>query len=124
MLGNLHRICLPSVHHLKQREKVKTQPPVSLKVGPFQGNDWTPLTVQAIIDETVAAELRQVTPSNPPAQPVAVQPEKKKTDGDGELSSSRSDSSQGARRRAKHAERAHDLLTYQEAYEIIHGAAN
>ena len=34
-LGNLQHICLPGVRHLKQREKVKTQPPVSLKVGPF-----------------------------------------------------------------------------------------
>ena len=39
------------------------------------------------------------------------------------MSSSRSGSSQGARRRAKHAERANKLLAYKEAYEILNGAA-
>ena len=78
----------------------------------------------AKIGEKVASELKKVAPSNPPAQPVAGQPEKKKTDGDSDLSSSRSGPSQGARRRQKHAERAHGLLTYQEAYEIVHGAAS
>ena len=38
--------------------------------------------------------------------------------------SSRSGSSQGARRRAKYAERSQDLLTYQEAYKIVNGAAS
>ena len=35
MLGKLRHTYPSSVRHLKQREKVKTQPPVSLKVGPF-----------------------------------------------------------------------------------------
>ena len=68
-------------------------------------------TVQAKIDEKVAAELKKVAPSNPPQAVQAVQPDKKGKDGDGDLLSSRSGSSQGARRRAKHAERAQDLLT-------------
>ena len=78
--------------------------------------------VQAKIDEKVAEALKTFAPSNPPAQAVqSVQPDKKKPDGDGDLSSSRSGSSQGARRRAKQAERAQDLLTYKEAYEIGNG---
>ena len=68
--------------------------------------------VQARIDEKVAEEVKKVAPSNPPVQPVAGQTEKK-TDGDGDCSSSRSGSSQGARRRAKHAERTNDLVTYK-----------
>ena len=35
MLGNLTWLCPPRVRHLKQRETSKTQPPVSLNVGPF-----------------------------------------------------------------------------------------
>ena len=54
--------------------------------------------VQAKIDKSVAVELKKVAPSNPPAQ--AVQLDQKKKYGDGDLSSSRSGSSQGARRRA------------------------
>ena len=81
--------------------------------------------VQATIDENVAEEMKKVAPSNPPAQPVAGQPEKKRNlNGDGDLSSSRSGSSQGASRRQKHAERATDLLTYHEAYEIVRGATS
>ena len=41
-------------------------------------------TVQAKTDDKVAEELKKVVPSNPPAQ--AVQPNKKKKDGDGVLS--------------------------------------
>ena len=81
--------------------------------------------VQAKIDEKVAEELKKVAPSNLRAQ--AVQPNKKKKYGGGGLSSSRSGhSSQGARRRAKHAERTKDprLFAYQEAYEIVNGAAS
>ena len=37
--------------------------------------------VHAKIDEKVAEELKEVAPSNPPAQPQAVQPEKKKNMG-------------------------------------------
>ena len=41
------------------------------------------------------------------------------------MSSSRSGhSSQGVRRKAKHAERAQDLLAYQKAYGIVNGAAS
>ena len=79
--------------------------------------------VQAKIDEKVAEELKKVAPSNLSEQ--AVHPDKRGKDGDGDLSSSRSGhSSQGARRRAKHAERAQDLITYQEAYEIGNDAAS
>ena len=35
VLGNLRRVCPSSVRHLTQRETSKTQPPVSLKKGPF-----------------------------------------------------------------------------------------
>ena len=35
MLGKLTCVCPPRVRPLKQREKSKTQPPVSLKKGPF-----------------------------------------------------------------------------------------
>ena len=75
--------------------------------------------VQAKIDEKVAEELKKVAPGALHA------PSEKEggKDGDGDLSSSRSGSSQGARRRAKHAERANDLLTYKEAYEILNNAA-
>ena len=78
--------------------------------------------VQAKIDEKVADEMKKVAPGYLPVQPGAAPPETK-IDGDGDLSSSRSGSSQGARRRAKHAERADELLTYKEAYEILNGAA-
>ena len=44
--------------------------------------------VKAKIVEKVAEELKKAAPSNPAAQPQAAQPEKKKSDGDGELSSS------------------------------------
>ena len=70
--------------------------------------------MQAKIDEDEAEELKKVALSNLPVQPVAGQPEKTKNDGDGDLSSSRSGFSRGARRGAKHAERAYDLLAYQE----------
>ena len=58
--------------------------------------------VQAKIDEKVAEELKKV------ALGALHAPSEKEggKDGDGDLSSSRSGSSQGARRRAKHAERA------------------
>ena len=74
--------------------------------------------VQAKIDEKVAEELKKVAPGA-----LHAPSEKEKKDGDGDLSSTRSGSSQGARRRAKHADRANDLLTYKEAYEIIDNAA-
>ena len=78
--------------------------------------------VQANIDEKVAEGLMKDAPSDLPAQ--AIQPDKKNNDGDGDLPSSRSGhSSQGARRRAKHAERSQHRLAYQEAYEIANGAA-
>ena len=80
--------------------------------------------VHAMIDEKVAADLKKVAPNDLPVQPVAGQTEKKKQDRDGDLLSSRSGSSQGARRRAKHAERAHNLLAYQEAYGIAKGTAS
>ena len=74
--------------------------------------------VQAKIDEKVAEELKKVAPGA-----LHAPSEREKKDGDGDLSSTRSGSSQGARRRAKHAERANDLLTYKEAYEILDNAA-
>ena len=70
------------------------------------------------------SSVKKVEPSNLHVQLVSGQPEKKKPDGDGDLLSSRSGSSQGARRRAKYAERSQDLLTYQEAYKIVNGAAS
>ena len=73
--------------------------------------------VQAKIDEKVAEELKKVAPGAPHA------PSEKEKDGDGDSLSSRSGSPQGARRRAKHAERANDLHTYKEAYEILNSAA-
>ena len=78
---------------------------------------------EAKIDERVAEEMKKVAPGYLPVQPGAVPPEKTKKDGDGDLLSSRSGSSQGARRRPKHAERANELVTYKEAYEILRGAA-
>ena len=74
--------------------------------------------VQTKIDEKVAEELKKVAPGA-----LHAPSEREKKDGDGDLSSTRSGSSQGARRRAKHAERANDLLTYKEAYEILDNAA-
>ena len=66
--------------------------------------------------------MKKVAPGHLPVQPGAVPPETK-THGDGDLPSSRSGSSQGARRRAKHAKRAKERFTDKEAYEIFHGAA-
>ena len=70
--------------------------------------------VRTKIDERVAEEMKKVAPGYLHTQPGAVPPETTKKDGDGDLLSSRSGSSQGARRRAKHAERANELLTYKE----------
>ena len=81
------------------------------------------VAVQAQLDENVADELKKVAPGNPTAQ--AVQPDKKRKYGKGDFSSSRSGHpSQGAQRRANHAEQAQDLLTYQEAYKIVNAAAS
>ena len=77
--------------------------------------------VHAKIDEKVAEEMKKVAPGYLRTAWCCTTREEK--DGDGDLSSSRSGSSQGARRRAKHAERANEPLTYKEAYEILNGAA-
>ena len=81
--------------------------------------------VQAQVDEKVAEVLKKVAPGylRIHVQPGAVPPEKTKQYGDGDFSSSRPGSSQGARRMAKHAERANELLTYKTAYKILNGAA-
>ena len=83
--------------------------------------------VQTKIDEKVAEELKKVAASNIPTQPVqtvqTVQATyrllqlEKTNDGDGDLVSSWH--SQGARRRQQHAERATQLLTYQETYAVV-----
>ena len=90
---NVHNVPLTNLQVVELRRAVAAQKLASEK--------QSAAVVHAKTDEKVAAELKKVAPSNPPAQPVAVQPEKKKNDGDGDLSSSRSGSSQGARWRAK-----------------------
>ena len=80
--------------------------------------------VQTKIDEKVTEEMKKVAPAYLHVQPGAVPPEKTKHDGDGDLLSSQSGTSQGAQGRAKHAERVNELVTYNDAYEILNGAAD
>ena len=110
---NVHNVTLTNLQVVKLQRAVAAQKLATEK--------QAAALVQTKIDEKLAEEMEKVAPGYLPVQPGAVPPEKKH-DGDSYLSPSRSGSSQGARRRAKHAERANELLTYKEAYEILNGA--